>query len=412
MIPRFAIDVRAAVTLAAPARAAEMQMATAIGGARYGLGFRDGTSIRRSATNDTPESTPNFTNLDAIVDPLVAAGALSLVLIGTSVPTWTAYKNYTGGTWGPEPNRPPVEAWPYWVADVQLCVDYIRRKYELAGLDPNVNCWFQIANEVNAGGSGGPWTSSDPWVFTPPYDNLDPGEFDGPNAGLNGWDAGYARNVGDQLQYLVENVDFRGSPVVGVAHETQTGTDFENEKASLSQLAGHFPALTHLAMNDYHTLPLVASLSKKQFAKAWTVKNKAERASLIAAYVAAGMTDAETKPWVLSEVGLNMNQCNFGTAPFGSFGHFARGQYLRSILREMFKDGRYELISIYVSHARSASEDPKESYAFANFGAAYYGAWKEIGRMHGAPSTSPPSMSTSQEYLKESGETFGDPDVS
>lgn len=410
-IPRFCIDIRAAVTLAQQSRDAEIHMAVAIGGARYGLGFRDGSSIRRSP-NDTPASARNFSNLDLIVDPLVAGRAISLVLIGTDMPTWAAYKTAVGGTWGSEPHRPPVEAWPHWAADAQACVDYIRAKYSDAGLDPDEYAWFQIANEVNQGGSGGPWATTDPFTYAPPYDNLDPGEFDGPGAGLNGWDADYPRNVGDQLEYLVNNVDFRGSPVVGVAHETQTGTDFTNEKASLPQLAGHFHGLTHLAMNDYHGLTLAESLSKRQFARAWVRLCQTERAELLAAYVDAGLVEATGMPWVLSEVGINLSQCNFGSAPLDKHGHFARGEYLRRILVELFRDGRFELISLYVSRSRTDGESATATYALADFAAAYFGSWRAIGNMHGLESDAPPAVSTSEDYVSVSDESFSVPETS
>lgn len=398
---RFCIDIRAAVTLTQSLRDAEIEMALAIGGARYGLGFRDGSSIRRSP-NDTPASERNFSNLDLIVDPLVAGRAISLVLIGTDMPTWAAYKTAVGGTWGSEPHRPPVEAWPHWAADAQACVDYIRAKYSDAGLDPDEYAWFQIANEVNQGGSGGPWATTDPFTYAPPYDNLDPGEFDGPGAGLNGWDAAYPRNVGDQLEYLVNNVDFRGSPVVGVAHETQTGTDFENEKASVGQIVAHAPALTHLAMNEYHGLPLWYSLSKRRFAREWVVRAESARRELLAAYVSAGFAGATSLPWVMSEVGLNLSQANFGTAPFGGHGHFARGQFVRELIEQLAP--RWGLVSVYVSRARDAETDAA-TYAMANVGAEFLGAWRAIGRFSGFASDSPPASSTSGSYVTSSGES-------
>ncbi len=389
----YCIDVRAAVNLDDSLRALEMADAAMIGGARFNLGYADGSSIRLSP-NDTPESIISTANLDKVINPLIAARARCLLIIGTDAPKWTAWKTATGGTWGGEVNRPPPEAWPYWCIDVQFVVNYVREAYRAAGLDPDLYVWFQLCNEPAVGGAGAPYASLNPTSYAEPYDSLASGELDGPYDGLGSWSSGFERNLGDQLAYLVQHVDFRGSPVVGIAHETETGTAWNNERASLYQVADHIPYLTHRAMNDYHGLAFAEALHEDSATARWVNLCWQELAELDAAYEAV-VPGSSALPVVLSEIGITMDQLSFGSSTLAGYGHFARGDRLRRIIEALAATGRFAMISIYVSRERSSLPDGS-LYGLRTVDGVKTGAHRAIAQMCGSVPVAP--------YSKASGE--------
>lgn len=345
----------------------------------------------------------DWTYIDTIVDALVAGQAVSVMLIGTDVPNWTAWKTAVGGSWGNEVNRPPVESWVYWAVDIQATVDYIRNKYAEAGLDPDWYARFQISNEINKDGAGGPYVTSGPFTYASPYSNLLAGEIDGASAGIAGssWTAGNARNVGAQLAYLVAHVDFRGSIVIGTAHETQDGTDFTNERLSLGQIAASATACTNMGMNRYYSWQWADTLHPDNYAKVYLEQCKYAKTALVTAYTNAGVSGMGSKPCSLTEFGATMAQLKFGSDVLTTYGHYARGDYLRAFIELAVASGEFDLISLYVSRERSVVAD-SALYGVMKSDGTYTGAYRALARMSGSTATTPPSGA----YATASGETI------
>lgn len=400
-------DIRAAVTLDAGLRAQELAFAAQMGGARWGLAHYDGSSIRTSP-NDVPSSPLRWTNLDSIVNSLVASQTVSLMLIGTDIANWTAWKNVVGGSWGSEVNRPPPEAWVQWAIDVQAVVDRIRAAYTTAGLDPDWYARFQISNEINKDGAGGPWVTAGPFTYAAPFSTLLAGEIDGASAGIAGssWTTGNARNAGEQLAYLVANVNFHGSIVVGTAHETQTGTDYDNERLSLAQIEASAEACTNMGMNHYYQWQWADSLHPDVWAQKFLDSGLTTRDELIAAYGVAGVSGMGSKACSWTEFGATMGQLKFGSDVLVKYGHFARGDYIRAFIERAVACGEFDLISLYASRERSVVAD-SALYGVMKSDGTYTGTYRALGRMAGDAALSPPSGS----YATASGETVGIPPV-
>lgn len=406
--PMMLMDCRAAVTLDTTLRAQEIGAACGIGrGARFGLGSYDGSSIRRSP-NDTPASAYNWSNLEDITDRLIAGTDLDgndrpghcLMVIGTDAPNWTTYKNAVGGTWGTEPNRPAPESWVHWAADAQAAVDHIIADYEAAGLDPTEYCLFQIANEVGIGGAGGPWKSTGPYAYDPPYSGLGEGEHD---SAANISDR---RNVCDQLVYLVSNVNFRGCRVLGVAHETdRDSVAFINELSALVDLAPHLPIINRPALNHYINVQ-----------NGWTL---AERKRFVTTYydsilyckdaIAAEVENVipglgwDALPWALTEFGGTLTKCGMNGSAMPQFGHAKRGEFLARLAERLLQSGEFEIISFYATRERSVVTDAN-LFGLIKEDGTYSMAYREMARpFTTADVSSPPSGS----YSTSSGETAG-----
>lgn len=411
--PTMLLDCRAAVTLSTGLRQQEIDAACGIGyGARFGLGSYDGSSIRRGP-NDTPASSYNWSNLDDITDRLIAATDLegnerpgySLLIIGTDAPNWTAYKNAVGGTWGNEANRPPPEAWSYWAADAQAAVDHVIAEYEAAGLDPLEYCLFQIANEVDIGGAGGPWATAGPFVYEGAYSTLyNSGAGDGKHDGPS--NLGDRRNVADQLAYLVSNVNFRGCRVLGVAHESAIGdVAFTNEVETMDQIVAHLPAVNRPAMNFYVNV-----------SNGWTL---AERGRFVKYYYDLLMTARDTiaarietllpgigwadMPWALTEFGGTLTKCGMNGSAMPQFGHAKRGEYIAALAERLLNSGAWEIISLYATRERSVVTDAN-LFGLMKSDGTYSLAYRSVvKRLTGLPATDPPSGS----YSTATGETAG-----
>ena len=398
-------DIRAAVTLDSTLRTQELNLAGLMGGARFNLGYGDGSSIRTSP-NDVPSSPLRWTNLDTIVNALVASRSVCCLLIGTDVPNWTAWKTAVGGSWGNEINRPPPEAWPQWALDIQEVVWRIRAAYASAGLDPDWYARFLISNEINKDGAGGPWLTAGPFTYASPFSDLEPGEIDGAEAGLSSWSGGFGRNVGAQLAYLVNNVNFGGSIVMGTSHETQTGTDFTNEKLSLYQIGESAAACDNLCLNHYVQWSWGYTLHPDKFASEYYDSGLTTRDELVAAYWTNAAVDVSGKPCSWTECGATMDQLLFGTQALTKHGHYARGDYLRAFLELAVAKGDFDLVSLYVSRERSVVADGP-LYGLMKSDGTYTGAYRAIAQMCGQTATTPPSGS----YATASGETYSIPEV-
>ena len=406
--PMMLMDCRAAVTLDTTLRAQEIGAACGIGrGARFGLGSYDGSSIRRSP-NDTPASAYNWSNLEDITDRLIAGTDLDgndrpghcLMVIGTDAPNWTTYKNAVGGTWGTEPNRPAPESWVHWAADAQAAVDHIIADYEAAGLDPTEYCLFQIANEAGIGGAGGPWKSTGPYAYDPPYSGLGEGEHD---SAANISDR---RNVCDQLVYLVSNVNFRGCRVLGVAHETDTDSvAFVNELSSIVDLAPHLPIINRPALNHYINVQSGWSLCESsRFVTKYYDSIMYCKTALAAEVenVIPGL-GWDALPWALTEFGGTLTKCGMNGSAMPQFGHAKRGEFLARLAERLLQSGEFEIISFYATRERSVVTDAN-LFGLMKSDGTYTLAYREMAEhFTGTDASSPPSGS----YSTATGETAG-----
>ena len=401
--PKLLMDIRGCVTLATGLRQQEIDCACQVAsGARFTIGSYDGSGMRTSP-NDTPASAVSWVNFDDVVDRVIAQEGISLLIIGTDAPNWAAWRTAVGGDWDPgsdgrlEPNRPPPEAWPYWAADAQLAIDRLILKYTSAGLDPLYYCRFQIANEVGKGGAGGPWSSTGPYGYDAPYSSLVEGEHDSPGAVGR-------RNVADQLTYLVNNVDFRGCRVIGIAHESdRDSVAFANELLSMNDLRGHLAAVTCPALNHYTNAHFWQVVHKRRYVEAYYDSVMYCRDAIIAAVesVMPGL-GWDSLPWALTEFGGTLTKMKMGGAEWPQFGFAKKGEYLAAVADRLLGSGYFELISLYSTRERDAVAD-SALFGLMKVDGTYSIAYKHFARRAGIDATSPPSGS----YSTSTGETAG-----
>lgn len=357
MVARHSVDIKSPVTLDSSLRNAELEIARLFGGAAFTLSPSDGSGIRR--TDDIPSSGRVWTLFDTIVDYLVAQRLNCCLVIGMDTPNWANWKAATGGSWGSEKNRPPPEAWPYWVADAQAARDRMVSKYETAGLVPSRYCAVQTAREVCKGSPGGPWVTSGPFAYSAPYSSLADGTWD--QASDIG---GSGRNLHAQLAYFHSNFNRGDLALIGPSVESQ---DLTQERATI-------PNGTWLASPDYWALDCYPIID---WSRAWTIVGSVNACyddiMTTVALIRSSVSAWATKPCCLMEYGGTNSKLRLASRQNAKYSHARRGEILSRLQDRLHSSGEFGWLNFYVARERDAGVAEADIYALMDStGAANY----------------------------------------
>lgn len=367
--PITSADILAPVTLSAALRTKEIDAAALFGGAAFVLGLSDGTSLRTSG--DGTGGAYSWTNFDAIVDDLVSRRMNCMLTIGTDFPRWANMVSSLGVSSWAEVNRPPTEAWPYWVADANAAIARLKSKYLAAGLDPFTKCCIQMAREVAKGGAGGPWNASGIGNYSAPYAALAAGTWE--RAADLASDT--TRNVHSQLLYMAQNINTLGIPLVSPSLETQP-SDVAQELATVVNGAW-LSTPDWWAFDHYITLTVAQSQTVKQAATAYYDSIMSTRASIVAA-----VTAWANKPCVLAEFGGSNTQFKIGSSLHPQHGHARRGEILARTYERLVSHGGFQWINFYAARERTAVSDASIFGLLDSTGAFLY-SHRTFNRMAG-----------------------------
>jgi hypothetical protein len=378
-MPKCYMDIRACVTLDSALRTAEIDMAKFMGGARFSLGLGDGSSMRQ---NTTLAAAYVWTNVDAVIDPLVAAARPCIIILGTDFPKGAQIASDLGVSTWVEINRPREAAWPYWRADHAALIAYVKAKYLAAGLNPADYVFIQMANEPNKGGAGGPWNASGNGNYSAPFAAMALGTYDR----ASDLTADTGRNLHAQLNYMAANLDKSGLLFLGPSIETQA-SDFAVELATI--VNGDWLSYVDIpAFNHYPLLTYNQTGTHRAFVRAYYDSIMSVKAQIIAA-----VPSWASKPFALTEFGATMNMIRFGSGyPYSQFGHQRRWEYILALKDKLETCGEFAHISVYCTRERTSVADGSLYGAIKDDGTYTYG-WRPFARRNGTSTASPPSGS-------------------
>lgn len=378
------IDVRAAVALDQTLRDRELELAAMVGGARFGLGFYDGSSILRSP-NDTIASSYTWTYFDEIVDAMFDVGGAVLCNGGTDFPRWATMRASLPGapaSWE-EPNRPPVVSWPYWMAAHNACM--LRMQNKVAASVRPVRAYFQICNEAGRGGAGGPWKDPGaPYTYNTQFNSLAEGqwEFASDCVSPDG------RGVMDMLEYWADNyVRQADVKIVGPCLETDVTTSaFSAELSSLISNIdpGLILAIDHPALNFYlGSKSQYLTMSKSRYVDTYYDGVMSAIDDIHDALVAASKYDYftteeqwDTRRWALTEMGSTLAKMNWTSTTLPGYGFFRKCEYDIAVMERLDSSGRFEVISNYVSRDRGAAEAESAQFGVMAYNGDYKSGWR------------------------------------
>lgn len=352
------------------------------------LGIRGvSASIGASAQVLAVPGSPDLTYITAFVNACIARGLKCNLLLSEGPPinaAWMALNNDVA--WNSK-NRPPpgypessYSLWSVLKADMQAIVTAAVAIYTAAGLDHTKWLGFRIGNEPAKGGSGGPWTTSGPFVYDAPYDALANGTID------DDWHC-YAT-------YVFATMNFGGCDVSSPSLECTSDAEYTQELATIvggttgrwnaGTLAGGAATdnglwrncVTHWAMSAYFGQGTYWKNSPKDFAKRWKAKVQAR----IVLLRALSMVGASAKI-VIAEYGCSRTHIGMAaTTWLMPKGYEHHGDYMKMMMAMGGQTGA-RCWSFYALTDASTSDlgDSAFSYAFYNGTTRRYRAsWRRL----------------------------------
>lgn len=388
---RLYADIRACVTLDAPLRTQEIQTAAGRGGARFSLGLSDGSSMR--GDGDSLGSPYVWTNIDAVVDPLITARAWMMPILGTDFPRWSEIHDEFADPYA-EVNRPSSYAFPYWCEDHGAFLDRIISKLVTAGLNPPDYLFPAMTNEACRNGAGGPYDDSGPGSFSAPYAALSGGTYE--QASDIG---GSGRNFHAQMLYMATNLDKRGLSFVGPSLETQS-SDFTQELATI----GNGSCLSYVdipAFNHYATFTYGTSATLRRAVRAYYDSILTTKAAIVAA-----VPSWASKRFALTEFGATLSMLKWGSGQVHKQkGHSHRGEFLLALMDRLETCGEFSHVSLYATRDRTRGAADSALWGLQKYDGTYTYAWRSFGARAGV--TGAQSMPPSGSYSGASGEAVG-----